>query len=65
MIAAKTAALARSIKFEEDVVAVGGGALNLGLVSALSEEMGSKVLVPENPQLINALGAALEAKEFV
>ena len=64
MIAVKTAALARSIKFKEDVVIIGGAAKNVGMVKSLSEALGGKVLVPEEPEIINALGAAIEAREI-
>ena len=64
-IAAKTAAMARSIKFERDVVFTGGAAKNVGLIKAMSEAFEVEVLVPEKPEIINALGAALEAKELV
>ena len=64
-IAAKTASMARSIKFEPDVVFVGGTAKNAGLVKSLSEALGVEVLLPEKPEIISALGAALEAKELV
>lgn len=65
MIASKTASMAKSIKFQEDVVLIGGGARNVGVREALSKALGVKILVPENPQIVNALGAALEAKELV
>lgn len=64
-IAAKAAAMARSIRFEPDVVFMGGTAKNAGLVQSMSEGFGVKVLVPENPVIVNALGAALEARELV
>ncbi|MBW2082067.1 MAG: hypothetical protein JRI39_03000 [Deltaproteobacteria bacterium] len=65
MIASKIASMAKSMKFREDVVFIGGGAKNVGLVKALSNALGVEVLVPENPQIINALGAAIEARELV
>jgi len=43
----------------------GGVALNEGLVDMLSGEMGSSVLVPDDPQTTAALGAAVLAKESV
>lgn len=65
MIAAKTAALAKAARLEEDVVFSGGVAKNVGMVKAMSDVLGTKILVPENPDLLNALGAALEAKEML
>jgi predicted CoA-substrate-specific enzyme activase len=40
----------------------GGGALNVGLIKSI-EELGFQLLIPPQPQNINALGAALIAKE--
>ncbi len=41
----------------------GGGGEDAGLVSAVSEALGVNVLVPEQPRLTAALGAATLAKE--
>jgi activator of 2-hydroxyglutaryl-CoA dehydratase len=38
-------------------------AKNVGVVKALEEELGVKLIVPEEPQIIGALGAALLATE--
>ena len=67
MIAARTAGLARSLKFDKnkDVVFIGGPAKNVGLGNAISEALGVKVWVPDHPEIMNAFGAALEAKELV
>jgi predicted CoA-substrate-specific enzyme activase len=40
----------------------GGGALNVGLIKSVEEE-GLELLIPPEPQIINALGAALIAGE--
>ena len=42
----------------------GGGGLNVGLIKMI-DEMGVRLLVPSQPQIINALGAALIAGEQV
>lgn len=65
MIAAKTAALARAARMEPEVVFIGGVARNVGMVNALSEALKTQIHVPENPELVNALGAALEAREMI
>lgn len=65
MIAAKTAALARAARMEPDVVFIGGVARNVGMVKALSKALNTRLFVPENPELVNALGAALEGREMV
>jgi predicted CoA-substrate-specific enzyme activase len=56
-------ALCKRIGVERDVAATGGVALNSGLVDILEEELGFKVLIPDAPQIVAALGAAILAKE--
>lgn len=46
-----------------DVVMTGGVALNKNMVKVLGDEIGYPILVPESPQTIGALGAALYARE--
>jgi predicted CoA-substrate-specific enzyme activase len=58
-------ALCKRIGIERDVAVVGGVALNSGLVKILEEEMGFEVLVPDMPQIVTALGAAIIARENV
>ncbi len=62
-IAAKVAQMARRLKFQPDIVFTGGVAKNAGVVKALEENLKSRVLVPPEPLLSGALGAALLAKE--
>jgi activator of 2-hydroxyglutaryl-CoA dehydratase len=50
---------------EDDVIVTGGGAKNKGLLKALSEQLGREILVPEEPLITGALGAALLGKEIV
>jgi predicted CoA-substrate-specific enzyme activase len=50
---------------QDDVVMTGGVAKNIGMVRALEEKLGVKIWVPENPQIVGALGAALIARNFV
>jgi (R)-2-hydroxyacyl-CoA dehydratese activating ATPase len=50
---------------EEAVIVTGGGAKNKGLLKALSEQLGHEILVPEEPLITGALGAALLGKEIV
>jgi (R)-2-hydroxyacyl-CoA dehydratese activating ATPase len=51
------------VGIEERVAVCGGGALNIGLVKALEDVLKVTLIVPEQPQLVTALGAALFAKE--
>ena len=53
------------LKVEEAVIVTGGGAKNRGLLKALAEQLGHEVLVPEEPLITGALGAALLGKEIV
>lgn len=57
--------LLKRLGVEKDVAVVGGVAKNKGLVDILEKELGFKVLVPENPELVAALGAAILAKENI
>jgi predicted CoA-substrate-specific enzyme activase len=62
-VVSRIISLCKRIGIEKDVAAVGGVALNRGLVKILEEELGLGVLVPDTPQLVAALGAAIIAKE--
>jgi (R)-2-hydroxyacyl-CoA dehydratese activating ATPase len=57
--------LLKRLGIEREVAVVGGVAADRGLVDILEKEMGFKVLVPENPQMVAALGAAILAKENI
>ena len=52
------------LKIEKDVVVTGGGAKNIGLVRALETKLGYPVLIPSQPLLTGAIGAALLGKEI-
>jgi len=62
-LASRVAALARRLGIERDLVLTGGVAKNIGMVKAMKESLGCEVLVPEEPLLTGALGAAILAKE--
>jgi len=53
------------LRVEDLVIITGGGAKNKGLIKALSEQLNRSVLVPENPLITGALGAALIGKEII
>ena len=53
------------LKVEDEVIVTGGGGKNRGLLKALSEQLGHQVLVPEEPLITGALGAAMLGKEIV
>jgi activator of 2-hydroxyglutaryl-CoA dehydratase len=65
IIASKVTKMAKRLKVEPDVVFTGGVAKNTGVVRALEENLGCKLLVPEEPLLSGAAGAALMGKEIV
>jgi activator of 2-hydroxyglutaryl-CoA dehydratase len=44
-------------------VLTGGVAKNIGMVKAMKESLGCELLVPEEPLLTGALGAAILARE--
>jgi len=58
-VARRTSAMAGRAKLNPEVVFTGGVALNRGVVRAMESEVGLPVLVPPNPQITGALGAAL------
>ena len=62
-LASRVATLARRLKIEPDVVLTGGVAKNSGIVKAMKESLGCDLLVPEEPLLTGALGAAILARE--
>jgi len=53
------------LKVEKAIIVTGGGGKNKGLLKALSEQLGCQILVPEEPLVTGALGAALLGKEIV
>jgi predicted CoA-substrate-specific enzyme activase len=62
-VATRVYALVRKLKIEPDVAITGGGAKNSGLVKALEGKFGFPILVPPEPLITGALGAALVGKE--
>ena len=60
-VARKICGLARRVGVKPQVALTGGGGLNRGLVKALERNLGQEVQIPEDPQTIGALGAALVA----
>jgi activator of 2-hydroxyglutaryl-CoA dehydratase len=49
---------------EGDIVFTGGVVNNPCMMAFLAEKLGRKVLIPENPEFIGALGAALLAADY-
>lgn len=64
-VATKTVSLVNRVGKEEDYMMTGGVAKNIGVVRCLEEKLGNKVFIPEEPQIVGAIGAALIALESI
>lgn len=62
-IAKRVAAMARRLPQGKNVAFTGGVAKNRAMRKALEQILGVKLLVPEDPQVVGALGAALLARD--
>jgi predicted CoA-substrate-specific enzyme activase len=60
----RAAGMINRVASNGDIVFTGGVAQNLCMVAFMAEKLGRKVLIPENPQFVGALGAALLASEL-
>jgi len=61
-IVTRLIALAKRVELENDVVVVGGVAKNVGIIRLLEESLEGPVVVPDDPDITAALGAALLAR---
>jgi predicted CoA-substrate-specific enzyme activase len=64
-IASRIYSMVRRLKIEREVALTGGGAKNIGLVKALEAKLGFPVLLPPEPLLTGAIGAALQGRDIV
>ncbi len=62
-IASRIISMVRKVGFEKDLALIGGVARNPGFVEALKRGLQMDVFVPEGPEYVGALGAALAALE--
>jgi (R)-2-hydroxyacyl-CoA dehydratese activating ATPase len=62
-IARRISIMASSLGLVEEVVFTGGVAKNVGVKRALEEVLGVNIIIPAEPQIVGALGAALFAKD--
>ncbi|MFA4836384.1 MAG: acyl-CoA dehydratase activase [Dehalococcoidia bacterium] len=62
-IASRIGGFVRRLGIKEDVVLSGGVAKNAGFARVMEEELGVRILIPQEPQLVAALGAARIAQE--
>jgi len=60
-IAGRIGSVARIVGLEKDIVMIGGVARNIGFVESLKRELGMDVVVPDDPDYVGALGAAIAA----
>jgi predicted CoA-substrate-specific enzyme activase len=55
--------LTSGVEFKREVMLAGGVARNMGVIKALEERLGYQVIVPEHPEIVGALGAAVAVRE--
>jgi len=60
-IAGRISSMVLRVGVEKDVVLIGGCALNLGFLPPLEKELHTSIIVPEFPEFVSALGAAVIA----
>ena len=60
-MAHRVAIMGKSVGFRSEIVFTGGVAKNIGIKKALEEEINCEIRIPEEPQIIGALRAALMA----
>lgn len=60
-IASRVSSMVRRIPIENDVALIGGVANNAAIVDVMKKHLGVDLVVPENPEYVSALGAALAA----
>ena len=64
-VAKRALSLMKRVGIKEEIVMTGGVAKNSGVVMALEDLLKLKINIPEHPQIMGALGAALFAKEMM
>lgn len=60
-LADKITSMVKKVRLEAPCAICGGGALNTGLVKTIERDLKAQLLVPPQPQIIAALGAAIIA----
>lgn len=61
-ISTRIATMLRRNGMKQTIVFAGGASLNKCLVKLLGQKLGTELIVPDSPQIVGALGAALLAK---
>ena len=62
-LADKAYSMLKRIKLEGPFAICGGGALNIGLIKSMEAKLGEPVLMPPQPQLVTAIGAAIISRQ--
>ena len=55
--------MGRNVGFHKEVMLSGGVSKNRGIKIFLEEKIGMGIIIPEEPQIVGALGAALFADD--
>ena len=58
-VASKSYSLMRRVGLEPDFMMTGGVARNKGVVKAVEEKIGAPLFIPEEPDIVGAVGACL------
>lgn len=60
--ASRIVSMGRSVGFHKEVMLSGGVSKNRGIKKFLEDKIGMEIIIPEEPQIVGALGAALLAE---
>jgi len=61
MVAKKVVAMINSVTTKGDIMLAGGVAMNAGVVGAIEHELKRKAILPPEPNMVGAIGAAVSA----
>jgi predicted CoA-substrate-specific enzyme activase len=61
MVAKRVVAMINSASTKGDIILAGGVAMNAGVVGAIERELKRKVIIPPEPNMVGAIGAAVSA----
>ena len=64
-ISSRITSMVRRVGLQPEVVLIGGVGHNVGFKKSLEEDLGMQVVVPEYPEYVTALGAAIIAQERI
>ncbi|GAH91386.1 unnamed protein product, partial [marine sediment metagenome] len=62
-ISNRICSMANRLRLENIITLTGGVAKNIGMVRALKKRLKARVYVPDEPQIVGALGAAIAASK--